>query len=55
MLQRWFDAQDFGVRFGLDQARESVAGVAADALARPAVLLVELHPQRHVKRLQALG
>ncbi len=41
VLKRWSDADDVGIRLGMDQAGVAVTGRAADALAKRRVLLVE--------------
>src|SRR5262249_27083624 len=54
MGERRVDADRLRVGLGADQARKAIARVAADALARPSVQLVELDAERHVKRTKAL-
>src|SRR5262249_59730304 len=52
MLQRWIHAGHLGIGLGVDQTGETVAGRAADALARTGALLVELNAERNVKGLE---
>src|SRR3989338_4397659 len=53
MLERWVYRADLRVRLGPDQARVTIACLAADAPAGMPVAFVEHHSQRGMKRMQA--
>src|SRR5713226_2954227 len=53
MLERGIYTDNLGVRFGVDQARKTVAGTAADTAALGRVLFIEHDAHRRVKRLEA--
>src|SRR6266700_7016498 len=53
MTQRRFDAHYLRIGLGVNQARESIARVAADAFARVRIAFVEAHAERRVEWLQS--
>jgi hypothetical protein len=53
VLQRGIDAKYLGIRFRMNQARETIAGIAANAWTQTRALLIEHYAKRSVKRRQA--
>src|ERR687897_773398 len=49
VFERRSDGADLGVGFGVNQTRESITAVAANAAARMQILFVEHHAQWRVK------
>ena len=52
MFQRGIDAHNVGVRFGVDQTREAIAGLTADARTLVAQGFVEANTHRQMERLK---